>query len=96
MELVRRKRVNEDGDWEYECSVCKNWLPKPRFRGCKNYVDAYGNCLMCSSCRGRLSQETRLENYDELCNDILIACGYDPSSEKPVWQQFHDRHNLKY
>lgn len=95
-ELVRRKRIDFDGYWEYECDVCKLWLPQKKFRGCINYVDAYGNCLMCSSCRAKLGQQHKQQNEQELLKEIMVQLGFDPYSEKPVWQQFHDRHNLPY
>lgn len=94
--LVRRKRVNEFGEWEFECSECLLWLSKNRFRGCVQYIDAYGNCLMCSSCRGKKSQQKKLDEDKEEVKRMLRVMGYDPDSEIPVWQQFHDRHGLKY
>lgn len=94
--IVRRKRVNEFGEWEFECAECLLWLPKKRFRGCVQYIDGFGNCLLCSSCRGRKSQEKRADEDMEEVKRMLRIMGYDPDAEKPVWQQFHDKHNLPY
>ena len=80
---IRRKQINYLGEWEYECSVCELWLPKSKFRGCKNYIDAYGNCLMCSSCRAKKSQVKKLQTEKEMVDDLLISMGYDIKSEKP-------------
>jgi S-adenosylmethionine hydrolase len=94
-DLIRRKRVNEFGEWEYECRYCDNWLPKNKFRGCVEYIDAYGNCLMCSSCRAKKSQETRVENNEDLVKQVLTLMGYDTSSKTPVWKQFYEKNNIK-
>jgi len=74
--LIRRKQMNSEGEWEYECSVCKNWLPKLKFRGCKTYVDAYGNCLMCSSCRSKLARQKGEDNTREEVDKILTKLGF--------------------
>jgi hypothetical protein len=88
--LVRRRRVNEDGEWEYECNVCLNWLAKDRFRGCKVYVDAYGNCLMCSSCRSRKSTETKVSGEQREVKRILTALGFYNYASSEEW--FRERH----
>lgn len=92
--LVRRKRVDSFGEWEYECSKCLLWLPKTRFRGCVDYIDAYGNCLMCSSCKGKKTQETQKKNMKKELNRFLQALGYDTESDIPVHIQFAKKHNL--
>ena len=92
--LIRRKRVDEDGNWQYECVYCEKWLPKTKFRGCVDYTDAYGNCLMCMNCRASKGQETQRKNTARVVNEILTYMGYDLSGEVPVWIQFHQRHNL--
>lgn len=92
--LIRRKRVNDIGEWEYECRYCDLWLPKKKFRGCVDYIDAYGNCLMCSSCRGKKAQQTCKANLKEEVDKIMIKLGYDPYGDEPVYIQFHKRHNL--
>lgn len=92
--LVRRKRVDSFGEWEYECVYCDRWLPKNKFRGCIDYIDAYGNCLMCSSCRASKAQITQKENMRTEVDYMLKQLGYDLSGEIPVHIQFLMRHNL--
>lgn len=94
--LVRRKRVNDFGEWEHECVECELWLPKTRFSGCVEKIDAYGNCLVCSSCRQKLANKKREKTLRKQTEDFLQSIGYDTSSTKPVWQQFYDRHGFKY
>lgn len=74
--LIRRKQMNYEGEWEYECNVCELWLPKLKFRGCKNYVDAYGNCLMCSSCRSKISHKKAMDNERVEVERVLTALGF--------------------
>ena len=64
--LIRRKRVDEYGEWEFECRYCDRWLPKTKFRGCVDYIDAYGNCLMCMNCRASKGQQTQKENGNHM------------------------------
>lgn len=92
--LVRRKRVDSFGEWEYECVYCDKWLRKNKFRGCVDYIDAYGNCLMCSSCRASKAQITQKENMRAEVDYMLKQLGYDLSGEIPVHIQFLMRHNL--
>lgn len=94
--IIRRKQINEFGEWEHECVDCELWLPKRRFSGCVEKIDAYGNCLVCSSCRQKNSNKKRkitIENYN---NDFLTKLGFDVNSVKPVWQQFYDKHGFPY
>lgn len=83
--LIRRKRVNELGEWEYECSECLDWLEKSKFRGCVNYVDAYGNCLMCSSCRAKLSRQTGKENDLKIVRELLTKTGFYNYNSPEDW-----------
>jgi hypothetical protein len=92
--LIRRKRIDYNGEWEYECNVCNEWRPKNKFRGCLTYIDAYGNCLMCSSCRQLRAQQTKELNELKAVNAVLVALGYNPSSKTPVWKQFNKRHGF--
>ena len=92
--LIRRKRVDEYGDWEYECRTCELWLPKNKFRGCVEYIDAYGNCLMCSSCRALKAQVNQKLNTRKQADIIFNNLGYDTSGEVPIYIQFHEKHNL--
>lgn len=85
--LIRRKRVNELGEWEYECSECENWLEKSKFRGCVNFVDAYGNCLMCSSCRAKLSRKTGKENDMLIVRELLTKTGFYDYESPEAWLQ---------
>lgn len=83
--LVRRKRVDTQGEWEYECNRCEVWLPKEKFRGCTKYIDAYGNCLMCSKCRARKALEKRQEGEVEYANDILQIIGFYKYPDAETW-----------
>jgi len=94
--LVRRKRVNDYGEWEHECVECELWLPPKRFSGCVEKIDAYGNCLVCSSCRQKLANKKREKTLMKQREDVLTALGFDVNSTKPVWQQFNDKHGFKY
>ena len=85
--LVRRKRVNFAGEWEYECSVCENWLDKSRFSGCSNYVDAYGNCLMCISCRSKKAQQKKKTGEEQVVNEILEAIGFYEYPNAESWYE---------
>jgi len=94
-DLVRRKRVNEEGEWEYECRVCELWLSKDDFRGCKNLVDAYGNCLMCKRCKGSETQITRLDNEKAAAEAILKAIGFSQKySNSEEW--WNDKRRLPW
>jgi len=96
-QIVRRKRVNEIGEWEYECDSCKLWLPKSKFTGCVDWIDAYGNCLMCRSCIAKKAMKTKKNNDRNSINEILIGMGYDPyNKEKPVWKQVEERNKKRY
>ena len=92
--LIRRKRVDEYGDWEYECRTCELWLPKNKFRGCVEYIDAYGNCLMCSSCRVAIGQKHQKEDMRKEVDSMFNILGYDTSGEVPIYIQFHEKYNL--
>ena len=92
--LIRRKRVDENGYWQDVCRSCGFWLYKNKFRGCIDYIDAYGNCLMCSSCRASKAQTTLKNNMRQEANNLYRAMGYDPSSEIPIHIQFLTKHNL--
>jgi len=92
--LVRRKRVNEYGDWEYECRYCDSWLPKLKFRGCIDYIDAYGNCLMCNSCKTKKAQTTLRDNQKEELDRVMHVLGFQPNSDIPIYKQFHQKHNI--
>jgi hypothetical protein len=94
--LVRRKRIDENGDWEYECSECDNWLPKERFRGCKTYVDAYGNCLMCSSCRSKKANLKKLQTEEDWKNHILTTLGFfDYPNPESFMEHLRNKHGTK-
>lgn len=92
--LIRRKRVDTEGYWEYECVYCDKWLVKSKFRGCVEYIDAYGNCLMCSSCRALKAQTHQKENMRKEVDNMFNNLGYDTSGEVPIFIQFHQKHNL--
>jgi hypothetical protein len=83
--LVRRKRVDPNGEWEYECHNCELWLPKGRFRGCVNYIDAYGNCLMCSSCRSKISRQKAVVSEKEEVERILVGIGFYKYKDSDDW-----------
>ena len=92
--LIRRKRVDELGEWQYECRYCNLWHPKSRFRGCVDFIDAYGNCLMCSSCKSKKAQSTQKENLYRQLNTLMKDIGYDVDSDIPIYKQFHKKYNL--
>jgi hypothetical protein len=83
--LVRRKRVDPEGEWEYECNRCEVWLPKDKFRGCTKYVDAYGNCLVCSRCRAAKALETRQDEEKESAKELLEAIGFYKYPNSECW-----------
>jgi hypothetical protein len=94
--LVRRKRIDENGDWEYECSECEMWLPKERFRGCKTYVDAYGNCLMCSSCRSKKANLKKLQTEEDWKNHLLTTLGFfDYPNAESFMEHLRKKHGTK-
>jgi len=93
--LIRRKRIDVNGDWEYECRYCELWLPKSKFRGCIDFIDAYGNCLMCNSCKTRKAQITLRDNQKEELDRVMRVMGFDPDSDIPIYKQFHAKHNLQ-
>jgi hypothetical protein len=93
--LIRRKRVDEYGDWEYECRSCELWLPKSKFRGCVDFIDAYGNCLMCYSCKSKRAQTKQKENANAQVKLFMKAIGYDVDSDVPIFKQFHQKYNLR-
>jgi hypothetical protein len=82
--LQRRKRVNFDGEWEYECVVCEEWLDKEVFGGCSKDVDAYGNCLMCKTCRYKKANKKKMTTEQDAVRNLLEAIGfYDyPNAEE--------------
>jgi len=96
MEDTRRRRINEDGEWEYECISCEEWLEKEKFKGCFNKIDAYGNCLLCRSCISRKAMEKRNNNVIEEVNELFIRMGYNPYSDIPIYKQVEERHRKKY
>ncbi len=90
---IRRKRVGEDGEWEYECVRCERWLEKPKFRGCVQYTDPYGNCLICSSCRAKQTRQTQKENEQESIKHILTLIGfYEYESAEEWYRAKHKKH----
>jgi hypothetical protein len=94
--LVRRKRMNEEGEWEYECRECCEWLPKDRFRGCKTYVDAYGNCLMCSSCRSKKANLKKIKTEEDWKEHILGVLGfYNFPDANAYMEHLKKKHGLK-
>lgn len=94
--LIRRKRIDENGDWEYECRECENWLPKEKFRGCKNYVDAYGNCLMCASCRSKKANQKKIETEEEWKEHILNTLGfYDFPNADAYIKHLKEKHGIR-
>jgi len=94
--LTRRRRVGIDGNWEYECNECEKWLPKEKFRGCVDKVDAYGNCLMCRSCISVEAHKVRDQRERKLIDKVLIGMGYDVNSDIPVHKQFEKKLKEKY
>jgi len=96
MEDKRRKRVNEDGNWEYECNSCERWLEKDKFKGCVDKIDAYGNCLMCRSCISKKGNKKRIDNVKDEVDELFIRMGYNPYSDVPIYKQVEERIKKKY
>jgi len=96
MEDTRRRRINEDGEWEYECSSCERWLMKSKFKGCVEKIDAYGNCLMCRSCISKRANLKKMDGIKEEVNELFIRMGYNPYSDIPIYKQFENRIKEKY
>ena len=96
MEDIRRRRINELGEWEYECSSCLLWLDKSKFKGCVDKIDAYGNCLMCRSCIGKKAMVKRTDNVKQEVNEVFIRMGYNPYSDIPIYKQVEERFKKKY
>lgn len=83
--LERKKRVNTQGEWEHLCVGCNEWLDKSKFRGCKNYVDAYGNCLVCMSCRARAASKSKTEQAQKEVSMMLEALGFYDYPDSDAW-----------
>lgn len=93
---VRKKRVDSEGEWEYECVVCELWLPQQKFRGCKNYVDGFGNCLMCSSCRAKKAHEGVRKSEEEQVRIILTNIGFYDYPNPENWiKMMKIKHGIK-
>lgn len=87
--IIRRKRIDSNGEWEFECANCGNWLDQKKFGGCKTYVDGYGNCLMCSSCRAKkVHQDTNARDM-VMVEEILQKTGFRDYPSREAW--FEDR-----
>lgn len=82
---IRRKRVGETGEWEYECSGCEKWYEKEKFRGCKRYTDPYGNCLLCSSCRAKQTRTTQKSSDELAAQHILKMIGFYDYPDAESW-----------
>lgn len=82
---VRRKRIDENGEWEYECNSCELWLPKQKFRGCVRYIDPYGNCLICSSCRAKHSKQKQMDDDEQSAKEVLRLIGFYNYSSAEEW-----------
>lgn len=82
---IRRKRVGPDGNWEYECTSCELWLEQKKFRGCVNYIDAYGNCLVCSSCRAKHSKKKQISQDEANAKLVLEMIGFYNYSSSQAW-----------
>lgn len=85
--LERKKRMNGDGEWEHLCVGCDEWLDKSKFRGCKAYVDAYGNCLVCMSCRAKNASATKLQQDIDGKEHLLQAIGFYDYPNAEAWLQ---------
>lgn len=94
--LIRRKRIDEMGEWEYECRECEKWLPKEKFKGCRTYVDAYGNCLMCASCRSKKANSNKIKTENEWKEYILTNIGfYDFPDSESFMKHLMEKHQSK-
>lgn len=82
---VKRKRVGALGEWEYECTCCERWLDKARFRGCVNFVDAYGNCVICTSCRSKQTKQRQMATDEQNAKHILEVIGFYKHKDSDAW-----------
>lgn len=85
--LQRRKRVNWEGEWEYECVVCEEWLDKERFGGCSKDIDAYGNCLMCKECRYKKASKKKMDTERQGVEAVLEAVGFYNYPNATSWYE---------
>lgn len=82
---LRRKRVNDDGEWEYECSGCGVWNEKIKFRGCVRFTDPYGNCMLCSSCRAKQTKSSQKLSDEVAAQHILKMIGFYNYESSDDW-----------
>ena len=95
--LVRHRRVNEDGDWEYECVKCLDWKPKSKFKGCVDKVDGFGNCHICRNCISVIANQTKRDINKQDVDRVMKLLGYEVNNpDNPVRVQFHKKYNLPY
>jgi hypothetical protein len=87
MSTIRRKRVGEEGEWEFECSGCDEWFEKEKFRGCKTYTDPYGNCLLCSSCRAKQTRRVQKVSDEESAKELLTNIGFFKYDSAEEWYE---------
>jgi hypothetical protein len=93
---TRVRRVNYEGEWEYECIECKEWHPKEKFGGCKTYVDGFGNCLMCLSCRASINSRGIKQREMERAKEISKIFGvYDYPTPEDWLEAMAKKHGIR-
>lgn len=78
------------------CKLHQEWLECSNFyyRN-RNSMFEY-SCKPCILAKNRNNKEKREWKLGdkEMATKVLQACGYDPSSTIPVWEQFLIKHDL--
>lgn len=84
---TRNRRIDEQGEWEYECVRCKEWKSKSGMGGCKTHIDGFGNCLVCLSCRQSVAQQGIKQKEKEIAKQILTNIGFYEYPDSDTWYE---------
>jgi hypothetical protein len=82
---TRNRRIDEEGEWEYECARCHEWKSKKGMGGCITHTDGFGNCLMCLSCRQALVQYRIKADEKIYAKQILKDIGFYDYPDSDAW-----------
>jgi hypothetical protein len=84
---TRNRRIDQEGEWEYECVRCFEWKSKAAMGGCITHADGFGNCLMCLSCRQSIVQQ-RIKGDEKLAaKKILQDIGFYNYPNSDAWYE---------
>jgi hypothetical protein len=50
-----------------------------------NFVDAYGNCVICTSCRSKNTKKKQMEEDKENAKLLLEKIGFYKHSNREAW-----------